>query len=179
MTILKNAKHERFAAGLADGLSQEKAYVAAGFSARGARGAASILLKRNTDILKRRDEILSEREKIQAVTTAQAMESIKLSKEEVMSELWDNAMKAKAAVPVLDRNGNPTGMYVANWAASNQALHLLGKEIGMFGDKKEAPPNELANKSTEELRQEAIQLSRRLGVELPAILGQSIRVSEE
>jgi phage terminase small subunit len=107
MAILKNGRHERFAAGLADGLSQEKAYVAAGFSARGARGAASILLKQNIDILKRRDEILLEREKLQAVTTAQAMESLKLSKEDVMRELWDNAMKAKAASRYWIRMENP------------------------------------------------------------------------
>ena len=120
MTILKNPRHERFASGLADGLSQEKAYVAAGFSSRGARGAASTLLKQKLCILKRRDEILYEREKIQRVTTAQAMESLKLSKEDLMRELWDNAMRAKAAIPVTDKEGNPTGVYNANFAASNQ-----------------------------------------------------------
>jgi phage terminase small subunit len=60
MTILKNARHERFATGLADGLSQEKAYIAAGYSPNGARGAACNLLKRSSGIMKRRDELLAE-----------------------------------------------------------------------------------------------------------------------
>lgn len=165
MAILKNPRHERFASGLADGLSQEKAYVAAGFSANGARGAASTLLKQNLYILKRRDEILHEREKIQAVTTAQAMETLKLSKEDVMSELLDNAMKAKAAKPVLDKKGNPTGFFVANWAASNQALIALGKEIGMFGDKKDAPSTELEHKTIEELEQIVMDKARKLNID--------------
>lgn len=166
MAILKNAKRERFATRLADGLSQEQAYIAAGYSANGARGAASTLLKQNSYILKRRDEILYEREKMQAVTTAQAMESLKLSKEDVMSELWDNAMKAKAAVPVLDKKGNPTGFFVANWTASNQALIALGKEIGMFGDKKDVPPTELEHKTIEELEQIVIDKARKLNIDL-------------
>lgn len=169
MCILKNGKHERFATGLADGLSQEKAYVAAGFSAKGARGAASTLLKQNSYILKRRDEILYEREKMQAVTTAQAMESLKLSKEDVMRELWDNAMKAKTAVPVLDREGKETGWFNANFAASNQAFQLLGKELGMFAEKKEAPPEEFENKSIEELRQIVIEKANKLALILPVL----------
>jgi hypothetical protein len=58
-------------------------------------------------------------------------------------------------------------MYVANFAASNQALHLIGKEMGMFGDKKDAPLDENANKSIEELTQEVIDRARKLNIDLP------------
>lgn len=66
MPILKNARHERFAAALAEGMSQEQAYVAAGFSPKGARGSACRLLQRYARIRKRRDELLAERERLRA-----------------------------------------------------------------------------------------------------------------
>ncbi|MEO6825215.1 MAG: hypothetical protein ABI167_10955, partial [Nitrosospira sp.] len=92
------------------------------------------------------------------------------SKEDVMRELWDNAMKAKAAIPVLDRHGKETGLFNANFAASNQALQLLGKELGMFAEKKEAPPEELANKSIEELHQIVMEKAYKLGLSLTPML---------
>jgi len=64
------------------------------------------------------------------------MEALQITKKDVMRELLDNAMRAKAAVPVM-KNGVPTGIYNTNISASNQALIALGKEIGMFTDKVE------------------------------------------
>jgi hypothetical protein len=46
-------------------------------------------------------------------------------------------MKAKAAVPVLNGKGEETGEFTASWAASNQALNLVGKELGMFIERSE------------------------------------------
>jgi hypothetical protein len=60
--ILKNARCENIALLLADGMSQEKAYVQAGYSPKSARCNCSTLLKHNPTILERRDEILKERE---------------------------------------------------------------------------------------------------------------------
>ena len=57
---------------------------------------------------------------------------IALTRNAIINELWDNAMRAKAAVPVFDREGKPTGEYQTNLSASNRAFELLGKEIGMF-----------------------------------------------
>jgi hypothetical protein len=51
---------------------------------------------------------------------------------DVIRELWDNAMQAKAAVPVKDNKGMPTGEFTANWAASNQALVAVGNYLGIF-----------------------------------------------
>lgn len=154
MTILKNGRHERFTTGLADGLSQEKAYIEAGFSPNGARGAACNLLKHFSSIIKRRDELLAEREMLNTMAKVRAMEAAQIDKERVMRELMDNAMVAKQAVPVLDKNGNETGIYNVNIPASNQALIALGKEIGMFHNKPaEAPRSKYANMSDEELKQ--------------------------
>jgi hypothetical protein len=38
-------------------------------------------------------------------------------------------------VPVLDRDGRPTGEYRYEGQVANKALELLGKEIGMFVDR--------------------------------------------
>ncbi len=49
---LSNPKHEKFAQSIARGLSQDKAYVEAGYSENGARASASKLLT-NPNILRR------------------------------------------------------------------------------------------------------------------------------
>src|SRR5688572_26775660 len=56
--ILQNPRHERFAQALAEGQSQQKAYITAGYSAVSARANASSLLKRNTSISRRVGELL-------------------------------------------------------------------------------------------------------------------------
>jgi hypothetical protein len=166
MTLLKNAKYERFATKLADGLSQERAYVEAGFSPNGARGSASSLIKQHAFIIKRRDEILAERERLHSVSTVQAMEALQITKKDVMRELLDNAMRAKAAVPVM-KNGVPTGIYNTNISASNQALIALGKEIGMFTDKVEhSKVTELTQKTDEELVVYIKDKYRKLGLDM-------------
>ena len=59
MPILTNPKHEQFAVLMAQGLSATKAYVQAGYSARGARQSAHSLLK-NADISRRIAELTNE-----------------------------------------------------------------------------------------------------------------------
>jgi hypothetical protein len=71
-------------------------------------------------------------------------------------------MRSRGAIPVMDKEGNLRGVYKANIAASNQALHLLRKELGMFGDKNVEPRNEYSNKSIEELRQIVTEKSKKL-----------------
>lgn len=76
----------------------------------------------------------------------------------------DNAMIGKQAVPVLDKDGNETGVYNVNISASNQALIALGKEIGMFHNKPvETPRSEHANMSDEELQEYIYKKLYKLG----------------
>ena len=49
----------------------------------------------------------------------------------------ENVERAMEAIPVLDAAGNPTGKYAYNGNVANRALELLGKEQGMFVDRKE------------------------------------------
>ena len=169
MPILKNARHERFATELANGQTQEKAYIAAGFSPSSARSSASSLIKQRPYIFERRDEILAEREMLHSVSTVQAMKELQITKKVIMEQLFDNAMIAKAAVPVL-KNGEPTGLYQANISASNQALMLLGKELGMFTDRTDVNVSTHSNMSDRELRTFVVEKYKKLGLDLDAKL---------
>jgi hypothetical protein len=55
----------------------------------------------------------------------------------VIERLRENVERAMQPQPVLDRAGNPTGSYVYNGAVANRALELLGKELGMFIERRE------------------------------------------
>lgn len=90
-----------------------------------------------------------ERRVVDEASSAIAREIV-LTRAAIIDELWGNAMKAKQAVPVLDKSGKPTGYFTANWAASNRALELLGKEIGMFKEAKE--PDLFEKLSPEQVR---------------------------
>ena len=58
---LHNARHERFAQGLAEGKTQAQAYIDAGFSPKNARANASALLQNNPGIVERREQLLRTR----------------------------------------------------------------------------------------------------------------------
>ena len=134
------AKHERFAQLLADGLSQHEAYLRAGFrcsSAKVARAAATNLLKRNVNIRERVATILAGREQVKARATAQAVETTAMDKTWVLQALRRVYDMAIEAVPVLNTKGEPTGRYRADLGAANRAAELIGKEQGMFVERRE------------------------------------------
>jgi phage terminase small subunit len=135
---LQNPRYERFAYGLAAGKPAYKAYIDAGFAKAGAAQSASRLLKsKRAGIREHVAEILQEREQIDAEGTKLAIERTTIDKEWVIETLRENVERAMQAKPVLDRAGNPTGLYVYNGAVANRALELLGKELGMFIERRE------------------------------------------
>jgi phage terminase small subunit len=135
---LRNPRYERFAYGLAEGKPAYQAYIDAGFAKAGAAQSASRLLKnQRAGIRERVAEILQEREQIDTEGTKRAIERTAIDKEWVIERLRENVERAMQARPVLDRAGNPTGSYVYNGAAANRALELLGKELGMFIERRE------------------------------------------
>lgn len=108
MPVLANARHERFAQELAKGKSQADAYQAAGYEPSEPNASR---LTRNDKVQKRVAEL-----------QARAVENVLLTREWVLEQLVDNASKAKAA---------------GDFGPSNQALNLLGKELGMFVERTE------------------------------------------
>lgn len=137
MPILKNAKHEAFAQGLADGKSQERAYVDAGYAKQGARAHASTLLKQNRSILKRRDEVLSERDRLhsEAMVNAARVEKVTLASHLAMlAALRDEARAAgkyQAAIAAEVSRGKACGLYIdrTELGAPGQFDHLSDAEL--------------------------------------------------
>lgn len=107
MPTLENPKHEAFAQGLAKGLSASVAYVAAGY--RESRSSAS-RLSTNANIVARVAEL-----------QAMVAERVVVDRQWVLSKLIENATNTQETNP----------------SASNKALELIGKEIGMFVDRTE------------------------------------------
>lgn len=150
-TMLKNAKHEHFAQLVSNGESAPRAYVLAGYSENGAEQGSSRLLK-NVEVCSRVAHLRKFKEEIHAQTVVKAFEASGLTKEWIIEQLMDNVAMAKAAEPVLDHEGNPIGEYKTNLAAANKALELLGKEVGMFIDRKEVgQPGDFSKVDDDEL----------------------------
>lgn len=136
MAELGNPRWESFCQLKAIGKVHWDAYIAAGFTVNPgdptkrnkiASTRASILL-RDPRIKQR---ILEIEEELRTSVLAKAA----VDRTYVVKNLKDNSEKAQAAKPVLDRQGRKTGEYKTDTAASNRALELLGKEVGMFQDK--------------------------------------------
>lgn len=134
MAVLKNPKHERFAQELAKGKSQAEAYVTAGFKPNRHNAAT---LARQQHILDRVEFLLAEREEIHAQSTAKAVERVSLTKEWVLTKLVENAERALQAKQATNSEGEPVGDFKYEGSVANRALELLGKELGMFIDRKE------------------------------------------
>lgn len=133
MSVLKNAKHEHFAHLVAKGKDPSAAYIAAGYSEKGAIQSANRLLK-VADVMLRIEEL---RAAIEAPAREAAIEKAALSKTWVISQLMENVKMAKALEPVIDKDGGLTGELKQNLPAANRALELLGKELGMFVERHE------------------------------------------
>jgi hypothetical protein len=82
-----------------------------------------------------------------------------LSKSWVLEKLRSNAERAMQAEPVLDREGHPTGVYKYDGSVANRALELIGKELGMFVERKESGrPGDFATMAKEELNRRLVDL---------------------
>jgi len=162
MPALLNPKHERFAQELASGKPADESYALAGFSPN--RGNA-ITLKHKQSISNRVSEILAEREVIHAQSTADAIKSAALTKEWVIERLIQNADRAMQAEAVLNNDGEPVGEYSYQGSVANRSLELLGKELGMFIDRKEVGrPGEFESMNADELRDYIKREAAELGV---------------
>lgn len=142
MPTLSNAKHERFAQGIASGKKADQAYVDAGYAPD--RGHASRLASQGS-IRQRVSEILSPGAERITESVVEGAEKVNLTKQWVLDRLIENASRAMQAVPVMSKDG-PTGEFRYDGSVANRSLELLGKELGMFVDRKESgAPGDFAN----------------------------------
>lgn len=159
---LDNAKHEHFCQLVSNGESATVAYELAGYSAQGAAASASRLLKK-AEICERLAFLRSLKEKQHAEVVSAVVEKAGLTKEWIISQLMENVAMAKAAEPVLDSEGKPTGEYKQNLPAANKALELLGSEIGMFIKKAEVgKPGEFQDLADDELDRQIAEAEKQV-----------------
>jgi len=158
MPVLENTRHEKFAHEIAKGTSSREAYKLAGYEPKNdatADACASRLLS-NAGITRRVAEI---KEGISVV----AIEKTAISKAWVIAKLVENVERAMQAEAVLDPQGNPTGEYKYNGNVANRALELIGKEQGMFVDRKEVgAPGDFDRLSDDELAQSIVEQTKEL-----------------
>lgn len=153
MPALRNSKHEDFAQFVASGDNASAAYRKAGYNpSDSAIGVAAYQLRNRPEVAARIEE-LQERKIVREVqATQKAIERTALTKEFVINSLILNVRKALQLEHVLDKNGEPTFRYEGSVA--NRALELLGREMGMFIDRKEVgAPGEFAELDAEGLKQ--------------------------
>jgi DUF917 family protein len=149
MPTLKNPKHERIARELAKGRSAAQAYVEAGYKANRHNASA---LARTQPILTRVSELLEKREQADAKATERALEKLALTKEWVIGKLIENVERSMQARRVRGKDGEEQGEYQYQGNVANRALELLGKELGMFIDRKETgKPGDFAGLTDDEL----------------------------
>lgn len=117
-------------------------------SIRGARVADRKAVKAEIERLKQETE----------ATYAKALASSIVDRREwVMSSLVEVAERCMEKREVIVK-GKPSGRFVFDSKGANQALHLIGKEIGMFVDRKEIRRGPLTEQSDDQLDAEMRRL---------------------
>ena len=126
----------------------------------------------------RANEIIQRRT---AEILGKAAEKAEVNKAWVMERLKETVERAMQAVPHLDHEGNPTGVYTYQGNVANKALELLGRELGMFAQRQprdednpqmlrvmiDAPPDETRE-------QWLARTARERGLPAPAIVGAAV-----
>jgi hypothetical protein len=95
--------------------------------------------------------------------TERAVEKASVDRAWVLERLKKVAERCLQEEPVMVR-GEPTGEYKFDSAGANRALELLGKELGMFVERKQIDLNPLGHKSDEELMMMAAELAQQIGM---------------
>lgn len=173
MPVLKNPRYEHFCQLYTNGEKAPKAYVLAGFSPNGADRACNRLLK-NVEVSERVAELMAEKERLNAQATQKAMENAGIDKEWVMRNLKSVAERCMQVEPVVNMKGEqvvvetPEGTLAAaftfNAKGAIGALVPLGKEIGMFVERKEVRHGKLEDMPDEALDDLISELAKEAGI---------------
>lgn len=178
MPQLQDPKQELIAQALANGSTQTDAYCAAYPTSTKAAAAVSATRMLNDPnkrlvIETRVAEILREREDARREAIMIAARETGIDQAWVMERLRENVARAMQAEPVMDSRGVPTGEYTYQGNVANKALELIGKQIGMFVERRET-------KVTDERRNESDILAdlEREGIRVAVGAGRSAASAE-
>jgi phage terminase small subunit len=146
MPELRNRRHEQYAQLRAGGKSKTDAY-AIGYGCRMPKRASEggIRVEKRPEVDCRIRELQQEIAQLALKESREAAERQRVTREYVIAHLKANVERCMQEVEVLDRKGQPTGVFVYDAAGANRGLELLGKEIGMFRERLEiGRPGEFA-----------------------------------
>lgn len=194
MSVLKNARYERFCHEIVKGTPTEEAHVRAGF-ARNKGNAGG--LRNKKEVKSRIIELFEKREKIDTVATAKAIEKLAITKESIIAELAKIAFANMADYMKVGPDGDPVlnfGALTRDQAAvlteitvesfrdgrtdsrqvrrvkfkladKRAALVDLGKHFGMFIERHEVGGvGEFARMTEAELNQDLLSQAEKLGI---------------
>lgn len=134
LPLTSTARREKFAQEIAAGKTQLEAAKIAGYRPNAANAGR---IAKQPLVAARVANILAERSERGRAATERAAEALALDRGWVLANLKENALRASREVPVLDAKGKPTGEYRYDGAVVNRALELIGKELGMFIERRE------------------------------------------
>ena len=165
MPVLSNARRERFAWLIAAGATLESAYQASGYRIRcGGTSRLRTLGRRllaAPEIAERVGELTAGAAKAAGGAAWSGMPG----RAWVVARLVETVERALQAVPVTDRKGVATGEYGFQGPLAMRGLELLGRELGMFGDRRASEPVDIvAEMSDAELESRARRLVAALGL---------------
>lgn len=87
---------------------------------------------------------------MQGAVAEAVVEKVAIDKKWVIDRLVQNADRAMQTTAVTDDDGNPIGEYHYQGNVANRALELIGKEMGMFVERKEVGEPGAFDKMTDE-----------------------------
>jgi hypothetical protein len=180
MPALVRARDEKLAQALAKGvMTLAAACIAAGFSGDPAAVTKKCRQKRIQDRVKElqamRQTRVAKRLDIEYETTEAAAKALGISKRWVLERLKYNAERCLRGQPVFDAQGMQipgkfTGRPDANGA--NQALRLIGLELGMFIERHEiGGPGDFTRLNDAEFEAKFIEEAKAIGLDETAVAG--------
>ena len=169
---LRNARHEKFCSNIVNGLmTPAESYRASGFSSRNTtqQSRAATGLRNRLDV---RNRIIYMQEL--------ALKHDQKTREWVDDNLKEIVDRCMQKAPVLDKRGVPIGEWKFDSAGATKALHLMGKDRGMFVDQLEVGVNaELAGKSSKEIEAMVIATALDLGRPFIIRMGEAVGLQFE
>ncbi len=192
MPRLKTARQEAFADLVASGMEPADAVTVAGYRAENTRARAKELLAR-PDLLARIAELREEgacggsateqasetdgdqdkdstpeedpEAALQALLRSGSGQAV--DKDWIVQCLVENIERSLGLKPLRDRSGRTVGSYSHQGSVANKALELLGRQLGLFGEKRDGKEGGFDGLSDEELD----ELDRDLGRRIAALEG--------
>ena len=140
-----NEKQKQFCEEYIIDLNGTQAAIRAGYSAKTANEQAAQLLAK-----------LSIQEYIQKIKN-QRSERVKYSQDELMRDILEVKNRCMQANPVLDKEGNETGIWKFDSNGANKALDMLAKHVGFYEtDNKQKAFNISVNREAVEIEGNSI-----------------------